>query len=145
VLEEHTKEHEEDMNVPPAVAELNAASHKARSRILSSPQKVLHLVLVGNDRSQYPPSLSSSSSSSTPASIKILIRPVLALAKESGWPVCLEATSPRSRDVYAHLGFEVLEEMVLGRGKVDADGRGKDGGEGIKIWAMVCGAEKEKV
>jgi hypothetical protein len=142
-LEEHTKEHEEDMNVPPAVAELNAAAYEARKRVLSASQKVLHLVLVGNDRSQYPQSPSSSSSS--PVSIKTLIRPVLALANKSGWPVCLEATSPRSRDVYAHLGFEVLEEMVLGRGKVDADGRGKDGGEGIKIWAMVCGAEKEKV
>jgi hypothetical protein len=149
VLEEHTETYKPDPNNPPAVDELNAAAHKARKRVLSAPQTVLHLVLVANDRSQSsstpsnPPSTSPSTASSSPLpSIKHLIRPVLALATEKGWPVCLEATSPRSRDIYAHLGFQILEEMVLGKGTVDAEGRGKEGGDGVKVWAMVAGVKK---
>jgi hypothetical protein len=59
------------------------------------------------------------------------------MAKGKGWPVVLESTSPRSRDVYAHLGFDMLEEITVGKGKVDAEGRGKEGGEGVVLWAMM--------
>lgn len=90
---------------------------------------MLHLVLLANDRSH--------PSAIMPAKVSDLIRPVLEMAKEKGWPVVLESTSPRSRDVYAHLGFETLEEITVGRGKVDGDGRGKDGGEGVLLWAMM--------
>jgi len=59
------------------------------------------------------------------------------MAREKGWPVVLESTSPRSRDVYTHLGFQMLEEIVVGKGKVDGEGRGREGGEGVKLWAMM--------
>ena len=52
-------------------------------------------------------------------------------------PIWLEATTPRSRDVYLKLGFEVVEEIVLGKGKAGEDGRAKKGGEGVKVWAMI--------
>jgi hypothetical protein len=35
----------------------------------------------------------------------------------------------------------VLEEMPVGAGKVNEQGRGKEGGEGIRVWAMVAGAD----
>jgi hypothetical protein len=112
------------------VTELNSLAHHARQRALP-PQAthVLHLVLVANDRSH--------PSATTPAKVSDLIRPVLDMAKEKGWPVVLESTSPRSRDVYAHLGFQILEEITVGKGKVDGEGRGKDGGEGVLLWAMM--------
>ncbi|VDB86618.1 unnamed protein product [Peniophora sp. CBMAI 1063] len=37
-------------------------------------------------------------------------------------PVYLEASSPRSRDVYAHFGFQLIEPVLLGAGKVDSEG-----------------------
>lgn len=61
------------------------------------------------------------------------------MAQEKGWPVVLEATSARSRDVYRHLGFDVLEEVTVGKGRVDAEGRGKEGGEGCVLWVMMKG------
>lgn len=39
--------------------------------------------------------------------------------------------------MYAHLGFQILEEITVGKGKVDGEGRGKDGGEGVLLWAMM--------
>ncbi|KIM42276.1 hypothetical protein M413DRAFT_444707 [Hebeloma cylindrosporum] len=50
----------------------------------------------------------------------------------------LEATTPKSRDQYAHLGFELPTPIKFGRGK--ADGRGVtasgDDANGLEIWAM---------
>ncbi|KAJ6554908.1 hypothetical protein DFH09DRAFT_1085176 [Mycena vulgaris] len=34
----------------------------------------------------------------------------------------LEATTPRSRDIYMHFGFEVVGEVTVGKGAVDAQG-----------------------
>jgi hypothetical protein len=133
VLEEYEDEYKPEPGTPESMIELNTLAHTAHKRVLAAPQRILHLVLVANDRSQ---------PASTPAKVSHLIRPVLAMAKEKGWPVCLEATSPRSRDVYAHLGFEVLEEMRVGKGKVDAEGWGCADGEGVLIWAMRFEAEK---
>lgn len=63
---------------------------------------------------------------------------MLKMAKEKGWPVVLEATSENGRDVYKHLGMEVLEEHTFGQGKVGSDGKRKEGGEGVKIWVMMA-------
>jgi hypothetical protein len=134
VLEEHEDTYEPESGTPEAIVELNTLAHTVHKRVLAAPQSILHLVLVANDRSQ---------PASAPANVSHLIRPVLAMAKEKGWPVVLEATSPRSRDVYAYLGFEVLEEMRVGKGKVDAEGWGCADGEGVLIWAMMFGAEKK--
>ncbi|KAJ7746371.1 hypothetical protein B0H16DRAFT_1462538 [Mycena metata] len=37
-------------------------------------------------------------------------------------PITLEATTAHSRDVYAHLGFEVVESLTLGKGQVNNRG-----------------------
>ncbi|KAH9993719.1 hypothetical protein BJV74DRAFT_884319 [Russula compacta] len=44
------------------------------------------------------------------------------LKRAAGKPVHLEATTPRSRDVYAHFGFELNEERRFGVGSVDEMG-----------------------
>ncbi|KAI4655252.1 uncharacterized protein J4E79_008318 [Alternaria viburni] len=129
-LEEVTENYTEEPHNPPAVTELNSLAHHIRKRFIP-PQTthMLHLVLLANDRTH--------PSTSNPAKVSDLIRPVLDMAREKGWPVVLESTSPRSRDVYTHLGFQLLEEIVVGKGKVDGEGRGLEGGEGVKLWAMM--------
>ncbi|KAK0450580.1 uncharacterized protein EV420DRAFT_741197 [Desarmillaria tabescens] len=53
-------------------------------------------------------------------------------------PIHLEASSSKSRDIYKHLGFEVDEELLLGKGQVDCCGLSAKGAEAIGIpeWVM---------
>jgi hypothetical protein len=39
--------------------------------------------------------------------------------------------------IYYSLGFEIIEEIVLGKGIVEENGRKCKGGAGVKIWGMV--------
>ncbi|EXJ86487.1 hypothetical protein A1O3_03438 [Capronia epimyces CBS 606.96] len=71
--------------------------------------------------------------------IRHLIEPFLKKAQEQGIPAFLEATNARARDVYAHLGFKVLEEVRIGEGIVNAEGWVQPGGEGVALWAMAAG------
>lgn len=64
------------------------------------------------------------------------------VAKKEGLPIWLEATTARSRDVYVRCGFEVLEEMVIGKGTHASSGEVEKGGPGVSIWAMVWWPEK---
>ncbi|TFK50597.1 hypothetical protein OE88DRAFT_273496 [Heliocybe sulcata] len=51
----------------------------------------------------------------------------------------LEATTAKSRDRYAHFGFELFKEVRMGAGKVNKDGlpaKGKEA-EGVPIYSMV--------
>ncbi|RVX68606.1 hypothetical protein B0A52_07033 [Exophiala mesophila] len=58
-------------------------------------------------------------------------------AKQERVPVYLETAAVSSRDEYQQLGFKVLEEVVIGKGRVDASGWPKEGGEGVKTWALI--------
>lgn len=65
-------------------------------------------------------------------------------AGAEGLPVWLEATTEHSAGVYAKLGFERCGTVVLGKGKVGADGLGKVGGEGVSIYCMIWWPEKRE-
>jgi len=52
-------------------------------------------------------------------------------------PIWLEATTAYSRDYYAKRGFELVDEMVLGKGKAAPDGTPQKGGEGVPLYGMV--------
>jgi hypothetical protein len=58
-------------------------------------------------------------------------------AQADNLPIWLEATTPGSRSLYLSMGFEEVEEIVLGKGKVAADASLQTGGSGIPLWAMV--------
>ena len=66
-----------------------------------------------------------------------LIRHYQTIAASKGLPIWLEATTPYSQKLYAGLGFETIDEIVLGKGKAAADGITMKGGEGVRIWGMV--------
>jgi len=40
--------------------------------------------------------------------------------------------------VYAHFGFQVVEEVQIGEGKVNRLGEFEQGGEGITTYAMIA-------
>ncbi|CAK1357968.1 unnamed protein product [Cercospora beticola] len=59
---------------------------------------------------------------------------VIWFATTSGWPLYLEATSPRSRDLFKRVGFKIVREIKVGVGQVDGEGVPSDGGEGVSLW-----------
>lgn len=69
--------------------------------------------------------------------VSAIILPFLEKAKLESVPVWLESTAKNARDMYSHFGFEVVDEIVIGCGRLDAHGEENDNGEGIKSWAMV--------
>jgi GNAT superfamily N-acetyltransferase len=73
-----------------------------------------------------------------------IMREYQARAAKEGVPLWLEATTAYSMRLYERLGFRIVDEMVLGKGKVDADGLECKGGEGVKIWGMIWEAEEVK-
>ncbi|EJU00912.1 hypothetical protein DACRYDRAFT_22765 [Dacryopinax primogenitus] len=65
---------------------------------------------------------------------------LLMSAANSRWPekpMLLESSTPKSRDVYLHLGFELLEQVNLGRGEVTPEGVLGEDREGITLWCMI--------
>ncbi len=73
----------------------------------------------------------------TAACVKACIEPFLTRAKEEGVPVWLETASESSKRDYENLGFRVCEEVVIGKGRVNAKGWPDKDGEGVKTWAMI--------
>jgi hypothetical protein len=59
------------------------------------------------------------------------------IASRDQLPIILEATTTKSMRLYSKLGWEVVDEMVLGKGEASADGLQCKGGDGVKIWGMV--------
>ena len=57
-------------------------------------------------------------------------------ARREGCRVWVEAGSGRARDVYGWFGFRVVEELRIGRGVFDGEGRRREGGEGVGTWLM---------
>lgn len=61
-------------------------------------------------------------------------------AKATDVPILLETSVPEARDRLVNWGFETLEEVQVGVGKVDARGWPNHNGEGVKVWGMVYNA-----
>ncbi|KAJ5473160.1 Acyl-CoA N-acyltransferase [Penicillium sp. IBT 31633x] len=58
-------------------------------------------------------------------------------AQAANLPIWLEATTPTSRGLYLSMGFEEVEKILLGKGKVAADASLQPDGPGVPLWAMV--------
>ena len=59
------------------------------------------------------------------------------MAQKAQFPIWLEATTKKSWNLYTRLGWETVGEIVLGKGKVAADGTPSAGGEGVHIFGMI--------
>ena len=73
----------------------------------------------------------------TDRAMKACLTPFLERAREEGVPVWLETATEDMRDYYVGLGFKVMEEVVIGKGRVDGQGWPKEGGEGVRCWPMM--------
>lgn len=66
------------------------------------------------------------------------------IARSENLPIWLEATTPSSRHLYLSLGFQEIEEIILGKGKVAPDSSIQPGGPGVSLWAMVWWPESSE-
>lgn len=66
------------------------------------------------------------------------------IARSENLPIWLEATTPSSRHLYLSLGFQEIEEITLGKGKVAPDASIQPGGPGVPLWAMVWWPESSE-
>lgn len=66
-----------------------------------------------------------------------LIRKKQDEVRGDGLPIWLEATTARSRDVYAKSGFRTVGEVGLGRGTHASSGEPQRGGDGVTVYAMI--------
>ncbi|ETI27444.1 hypothetical protein G647_09634 [Cladophialophora carrionii CBS 160.54] len=71
------------------------------------------------------------------AAFKACMDYFLGKAKQEGVPVWLETAAESAKDEYEKLGFRVCEEVVIGKGRVNAQGWPQQGGEGVRTWAMI--------
>ncbi|KAK4054405.1 hypothetical protein OIV83_000899 [Microbotryomycetes sp. JL201] len=51
-------------------------------------------------------------------------------------PAWLESTSIKSRNVYEHLGFELVETQIVAEGEVNEQGQTDPKGAGVKLYCM---------
>ncbi|QKX55455.1 uncharacterized protein TRUGW13939_02548 [Talaromyces rugulosus] len=72
-----------------------------------------------------------------PGVIRALFDPYIERARQDGVPLWLEAISDHSRQVYEHFGFKTVAEFRTGLGKATPEGDLQEGGEGIRLWAMI--------
>ncbi|KAJ5543573.1 Acyl-CoA N-acyltransferase, partial [Penicillium sp. DV-2018c] len=67
---------------------------------------------------------------------KVIMREHQQTAQAANLPIWLEATTSSSRSLYLSLGFQEVEKIVLGKGKVATDASLQPGGPGVPMWAM---------
>ncbi|CAI7661545.1 unnamed protein product [Penicillium pancosmium] len=75
---------------------------------------------------------------------KEIMRYHQSIARSENLPIWLEATTPSSRHLYLSLGFQEIEEIILGKGKVAPDASIQPGGPGVSLWAMVWWPESSE-
>lgn len=122
LLETCTNEHHKQR----MLLEFEPKTDAAKAKVLQKGEKYHYVFFIGTREDSQGQGLASE-----------LIRHHQKVVRESGMPIWLEATTPRSRDIYSRLGFQVVDEIVLGKGKAGADGKACKGGEGVPVWGMI--------
>ena len=108
--------------------EFEPLTASARSLAIAKKEKYLYLFFIGTREDCRGRGYAST-----------LIRRRQVLATEANLPIWLEATTVKSRDIYLKLGFEVVQEIVMGKGRVGSDGLVTKGEKaiGVPLWGMV--------
>ena len=108
------------------LAEFQPFADAAKAKGLAGHKKYYYVFFVGTDEACRGRGLCSA-----------IMRKYQERASRDQLPIWLEATTAKSMKIYANLGWEVVDEITLGKGKASADGLQCKGGEGVKVWAMV--------
>lgn len=118
------------------LGEFEGAVKKARKRGLRKGEVPYYVFFIGTRADRQSQGLGSE-----------LLREVCDRAGREGRSVWIESTSAGSRRLFRRMGFEEVEEVVLGKGTVGEAGYGEVGGPGVTLWPMVWrgGGNEESV
>jgi ribosomal protein S18 acetylase RimI-like enzyme len=106
--------------------EFSGMTDSAKGKGLRGQTKYYYIFTVGTEREHRGKGLA-----------KAIMREHQQTAQAANVPIWLEATTAGSRALYLSLGFEEVEEIRFGKGKVAADASLQSGGPGVSLWAMV--------
>ena len=59
------------------------------------------------------------------------------IATKDQLPIYMEAATEYACKLYEGLGFSVVDEIIIGKGKAAPDGTLSEGGPGVKTWGMI--------
>ncbi|EWY89715.1 hypothetical protein FOYG_10516 [Fusarium oxysporum NRRL 32931] len=76
--------------------------------------------------------------------LSALIQYLMEEARRVAKPVWLKATSLYSMNQFLRHGFELVEDIKMGEGKVNSQGKKEAGGDGVLIACMIWWPEKMK-
>lgn len=71
-----------------------------------------------------------------------MVERLLDEARKVNKPIWLEATTKYSAQQFTRFGFETIDEITLGKGKVNSKGAKQGGGEGVTVTAMIWWPKK---
>ncbi|MCJ1398885.1 hypothetical protein MMC11_002086 [Xylographa trunciseda] len=108
------------------MSEIVPRSDAAKKKGLKKGEKYYYLFFIGTREERKGRGLASA-----------LIRHYQSIATREGIPIWLESTTSHSMGIYSHLGFEIVEEIFLGKGKAAPDGTKMEKGDGVSFWAMI--------
>ena len=107
----------------------------AKRRLFSKDQAYWHLSLMARDPERH-----------DRGAVRAIIEPLVERARQERVPVWLEAGNERARDVYEWVGgFRVVGEVWSAEGRVDRNGREREGGEWVVTYLMVANWPVEEV
>jgi Acetyltransferase (GNAT) family len=113
------------------LSEYQPLADALKAKALAGQKKYYYVFFVGTRPSERKNGLCSA-----------IMRKYQEIASRDQLPIFLEATTEASMKLYLKLGWEVIDEILLGKGKAGSDGVQCKNGEGLKIWGMVWRPEK---
>ncbi|ORY71034.1 uncharacterized protein BCR38DRAFT_415743 [Pseudomassariella vexata] len=138
----HTEESEDDTSVGPIKREWGDIIHRAKAKYIGVAQSASNMSTT-QEHPTIMPHYHLDFLGRNPHVTKILgavsavVVSFLEQARQERLKVWLEATSPEVIPLYEHFGFKMLEEITVGSGSVDNQGRAQEGGPGVKAWLML--------
>ena len=108
------------------LAEFQPLSDACKAKALAGEKKFYYVFFVGTRLDSRGRGLCSA-----------IMRKYQEIATRDQLPILLEATTARSMRLYTKLGWTLVDEMTLGRGKASADGLPCKDGSGVRIWGMI--------
>jgi len=107
-------------------SEIVPKSDAAKKKGLKKGEKYYYLFFIGTQEERKGQGLATA-----------MIQRYQNIAAREGCSIWLESTTPHSMGIYTHLGFETVEAIILGKGKVAPDGTTMQNGDGVGFWAMI--------
>jgi len=108
------------------VKEIEPLKDRAKAKVLRKDEKYYYIFFLGTSKEARGKGHCSK-----------IVREYQEVARNENLPIWIEAGTEYCMRLYERLGFVQVDELLMGKGKCDKDGKMKVGGEGVTIWGMI--------